>query len=267
MDFDKYLNTFSNDFMNLCQLSCKYTVKHGYSPISISTMTFVVTTSCGNINMENVVNNFDSCKTFDCSLKKKGRNEEPTVTKRGKVKKNFYNQATLTFKDITTKSIKIFTNGKLQMTGITSLIEGIRVAKKVCHIIQKCTGVNVSIKDINVAMINSDFCIRRSVNLPILRSCIKGIPNIYSSYDPDTYPGLKIKCDGVSVFVFSTGSVVITGSNDLAKLYNTYDTMFNIFENFQQVLGKPTQEKKRRIPYVDGYPKTMIDCCTKKYSD
>ena len=134
MNIEKYssnLTAFSNSFMELMETSHAFTGK-GFSPLNISTMTVVCQTNSSFIDMEKFVNNFDDNIDFDAELKKKHRYDTPVVTKRGKVKKNFFNQATLTFKDITTKSIKIFTNGKLQMTGITSLLEGQRVAHKVC---------------------------------------------------------------------------------------------------------------------------------------
>tara|TARA_Y100000389_G_C17469730_1_gene529215 strand:- start:7360 stop:8169 length:810 start_codon:yes stop_codon:yes gene_type:complete len=267
MDFEKYssaLNVFSISFMKLMKTSNYFTEK-GFSPLNISTMTVVCQTNTSFIDMEKFVNNFDDNIDFDAELKKKHRYDTPVVTKRGKVKKNFFNQGTLTFRDITTKSIKIFTNGKLQMTGITSLLEGQRVAHKVCDLISRCTETNVIPVSVDIAMINSDFCIRKSVN--ILRLMTKITGDVIFSYDPDTYPGLKMKYNNVSIFVFSTGSVVITGSKSLQDLHSAFTYITNlVFSNAETCTWGETKEKKRKMKYKHGYPKNIIDCCAVKFS-
>lgn len=267
MSTEKYsssLTTFSRSFMKLMKTSHAFTEK-GFSPLNISTMTVVCQTNSSFIDMEKFVNNFDDNIDFDAELKKKHRYDTPVVTKRGKVKKNFFNQATLTFKDITTKSIKIFTNGKLQMTGITSLLEGQRVAHKVCGLIGKCTETNVIPVSVDIAMINSDFCIRKNVNLLRLMSKITG--DVMFSYDPDTYPGLKMKYNNVSIFVFSTGSVVITGSKSVYDLHNAFKYITNLVDcNTESCTWGETKEKKRKMKYEHGYPKNIIDCCAVKFS-
>lgn len=267
MNTEKYssnLSDFSNAFMALMKTSHSFTEK-GFSSLNISTMTVVCQTNSSFIDMEKFVTNFDDHIDFDAELKKKHRYDTPVVTKRGKVKKNFFNQATLTFKDITTKSIKIFTNGKLQMTGITSLIEGQRVAHKVCVLIGKCTETLLFPVSVDIAMINSDFCIRKNVNLVRLMTKITG--DVMFSYDPDTYPGLKMKYNNVSIFVFSTGSVVITGSKSIHDLHNAFKYITNLVNvNAESCTWGETKEKKRKMKYEHGYPKNIIDCCAVKFS-
>ena len=267
MDFEKYsskLSVFSGSFMDLMKSSHACTEK-GCSSLNISTMTVVCQTNSSLIDMEKFVNNFDNNIDFDAELKKKHRYDTPVVTKRGKVKKNFFNQATLTFRDITTKSIKIFTNGKLQMTGITSLLEGQRVAHKVCGLISRCTETNVTPVSVDIAMINSDFCIRKNINLLRLMSKITG--DVIFAYDPDTYPGLKLKYNNVSIFVFSTGSVVITGSKSLHDLHGAFKYVTNlVFSNLESCTRGETKEKKRNMKCAHGYPKNILDCCAVKFS-
>jgi TATA-box binding protein (TBP) (component of TFIID and TFIIIB) len=264
-DPNEQLTLFSNDFLSLMSQSHSFSTDIGFSTISISTMTIVCKTNTDTIDMEKFVNNFDTYIDFDASLKKKQRTDDPIITKRGKIKKNFFNQATLTFKDTTTKSIKIFTNGKLQMTGITSMIEGIKVASKVCALISKCVSADVKASTVDIAMINSDFCIRRNVNLYSMLNIMSNDDTISCAYDPDTYPGLKIKYNKVSIFVFGTGSVVITGSNSLQRLKEAFTYIGNIVKDNESILWGKSKEKKRIIIYTHGYPKNTLDCCAKKY--
>jgi len=265
-DANKQLNEFASDYLKLAGESHAYTQKYGYSNINISTMTLVSKTNMDDINMEMIVNEFDNNITFDATLKKKQRDDVPLVTKRGKVKRNFFNQATLSFKDTTTKSIKIFTNGKMQMTGVTSMLEGVRVFTKVCHLLSKCLSTDVYCETIKIAMINSDFCIRRRVNLRKLEYYICKENKIQSvSYDPDTYPGLKIKYKGVSIFVFGTGSVVITGSDAIDRLHDAFKFIVTTVESYDDVTWDVTHEKKKTRVYENGYPKNVIECCALKY--
>lgn len=257
------LQAFSGHFLELMKTSYECS-KHGFSSLNISTMTIVCQTNRSNIDMEKVVSHFDTCNDLGATLKKRQRHDEPEVTKRGKVKKNFFNQATMTFKDITTKSIKIFTNGKLQMTGITSLLEGFRVAHRICDLVSRCTETTIHPVSVNIAMINSDFCIRRRINLIELMSHIK---EHTCTYDPDTYPGLKLKFNKVSVFIFSTGSIVITGSNNISHLHDAFRFVTDlIVEHADTCTWGITKEKKRKMIYEHGYPKNIIDCCASKFS-
>lgn len=261
---DSMLQTFASDFLNLMNIVNDF-MKYGHSSLNISTMTLVCSTNTADIDMEKFVQHFDTVKgDFDAVLKNKHRHDKPTVTKRGKVKKNFFNQATITYRDNTTKSIKVFTNGKLQMTGITSLIEGLRVARKVFEIVSECTGTNINVTDVRVAMINSDFCIRKNVNLPRLQNDIIN-RDVACGYDPDTYPGLKVKYNGVSIFIFSTGSVVVTGSKSLKELRDAFSFISTTITESDATFGT-TKEKDKKCEYVNGYPKHLLECCSTKFS-
>ena len=262
---DALLRSFSDDFFNVMRDAYEYT-KHGHSSLNISTMTLVFDTNRDDIDMEKFVEHFDAVKgDFDAVLKKKQRNDKPTVTKRGKIKKNFFNQATITYKDNTTKSIKVFTNGKLQMTGITSLLEGIRVAHKVCFLVSRCTATDVRPTNIRIALINSDFCVRKNVRLQRLQETIRR-RGVECGYDPDTYPGLKVKYNGVSIFIFSTGSVVITGSKTLRELHKAFTFVSELVVDSPDATFGTTKEKDKKIEYVDGYPKHLLECCAAKFS-
>lgn len=258
------LQTFASDFIELMNNAYDF-MKYGHSSLNISTMTLVCCTNKEYIDMEKFVEHFEVVKgDFNAVLKKKNRHDKPTITKRGKVKKNFFNQATITYRDNTTKSIKVFTNGKLQMTGITSLIEGLRVAHKICDIVSECTNTKIIVTNVRIAMINSDFCIRKNVNLHRFQCDIED-RNIDCGYDPDTYPGLKVKYKGVSIFIFSTGSVVITGSKSLKELQDAFLFISTMVVRSESTFGT-TKEKDKKPEYVDGYPKHLLECCVTKFS-
>ena len=256
MDYTKFQQTFCSQFLYLMQITHEKSTQSDLTFLNISTMTLICELN-KNVNLEKFCKNYESIY-FNAILKKNKRNENVTVTKRGKVKKSFFNQATLTFKDTTTKSIKIFSNGKLQMTGIPSLIEGIDIAIKIKDIIYRFTQDTIDIKNINVAMINSNFAFNHTINLTQLNDSLPS-----SIYEPDTYPGVKLKKHDFSIFVFGTGNVVITGGNSLSQLEKAYTY---IIENIKpHMLGKRVEHKiKKMKECVDGYQKNMLDCCIVK---
>ena len=279
MNFNLELTEFSDQFLKLMETSYS-NIKHGYTTLNISTMTIICQTNSSCTDIEALVSRFDEFIDFPAELKKKKRTDTPVITKRGKIINSFFNQATMTFRDITTKSIKIFTNGNLQMTGITSLLEGIRVANRICKLLSKCTEVDIYPVKIRIAMINSDFHTRKRINLPGLMQVIRHKTGVAVGYDPDTYPGLKVyysvgcinkcietcKCKKVSIFIFSTGAVVITGSKNIKDLHKAFSYITDVIAHSGCIWGE-TIEKKRKMIKEHGYAKNIVDCCTSTFTE
>lgn len=154
----------------------------------------------------------------------------PRTTKTGKVKQTFYNQVSVWFADETSKkNVKIFRNGNLHITGEKSLARNIDIADEICStlsILFRCERYAV---DFDVQMINTNF--RLSVGL-VLGSLRDALANKVSSvtkasYDPETYPGLNCKYRttsgrDVSLLIFNSGNVIITGIKDFKEFYEAY---------------------------------------------
>ena len=75
---------------------------------------------------------------------------------------------TINYKDVSNKSIKIFLNGKIQITGLTSMIESNKIGENICEWIERMSGEKVEVKEMKVGMINSNFKLNWGVNLPKL---------------------------------------------------------------------------------------------------
>lgn len=261
---------FNDDFMDLMEKSFKISKENNdFSEIKVSTMTVICDLVC-EIDLEKLTRNFTSPSYPLCSIKKAKTNKECTYTKRGKVKKSFYNQTTITYKTFTTKSIKVFSNGKLQITGVTSVTEALSTIGVISYILKHSEKSILSgdpspekLKVLSIEMINSNFNYAKEIDLKTLRNIMKN--NGYDvTYDPDTYPGINAKIDGVSVFIFGTGNVVITGAKTLKGVKNTLETVTNLFRNNMVInlrQGKGMKKEKRLITYVDGYSENMYNAC------
>ena len=171
-------------------------------------------------------------------------------TRKKREKKSFYNQVTIHVFDDKIVNLKIFNNGKLQMTGLKSVESGKRTIESfIREISDKNREVyegDLEYSDYKIAMINSDFDIKYKVDREQLHRCVVDM-GMCSSYEPTIYPGVNMKyyyntnntngicccnamCDGkgnadgdgnckrVTIAVFNSGKIIITGGNHLKQL-------------------------------------------------
>lgn len=191
-------------------------------PYSPTKLKFVTTTAIGTINshieFKEIYNNFiipdnlptdksniyydDSligkavgCKTGDLAIK--GFFKKDTLG-------DFYNCATLNIVLTNTKSanIKVFNNGKLQMTGVPSPEFGKIAVKYVCNLIKLlsqsiCNIVqepdNIQIIKYKTSMINTCFKIGYNINRSVLYRMLLNKYNMNAIYESEGYPGVRIE--------------------------------------------------------------------------
>lgn len=231
--------------------------------LRISTRTAVSTVN-SLINLQNLYEELE----IDDNIKfiqykenlEKGTNSKLSKQKRKKkeVKKKFYNQLTLHYFDEKLVNVKLFNNGKCQMTGLKYENHGIKIINDIIKLISKSKNIekivdNVDLKYDNykIVLINSDFNIGYKIDRNNLHRHINNI-EMYSSYEPLIYPGVNIKyfyntnntdgicncnckCEGkgtgngngncirITIAVFESGSILITGKIDNKLLKIAYD--------------------------------------------
>tara|TARA_B100000900_G_scaffold379009_1_gene363588 strand:+ start:136 stop:900 length:765 start_codon:yes stop_codon:yes gene_type:complete len=196
--------------------------------------------------------------------------------RKNKKKKNvFYNQITLHYFVNKVINVKIFNNGKIQMTGLKGIEQGKGVVESIRNIIKKidskindddkiADNKNFVVNKYEIVLINSDFNIGYNINRDILHRHIIQM-NIFSSYEPLIYPGVNIKyfynsdyndgickcsnlcngkgnsngdgnCKRITIAVFKSGSIIITGANSINQLLESYNFINNLMitnkENF-----------------------------------
>jgi TATA-box binding protein (TBP) (component of TFIID and TFIIIB) len=170
--------------------------------------------------------------------------------------------------------VKIFNNGRIQMTGINSELVGlstIEILLKEFNLLDNKKEIfdleeDVFIKqsgDLETVLINSDFDIHAEVNREALHRTI--VSNGYlSSYEPCNYPGVNIKyyynplmknygicdcekpcngkgldntCKKITVAVFKSGKIIITGARSKTHLQTAYEFISEfIGDNREEVL-------------------------------
>ena len=262
MDLDEYANEYLK-FMNTVH-------KNGHS-LNVSTITLICDLNVETICIQTFCENFEEP---NITMKVCKPNTEVEVTKRGRVKKSFYNQVTLNYKDISKKSIKIFSNGKLQITGLTSYYECEVLTNYVISILRRTlTNEDISVTRRYVGMINSNFSVKTNLDLQKLNKILNKKVNVMSIYNPESYPAINMKytqSNGttISIFIFGTGNIVITGGKTLAHMRASYDFIYEeILRNHSNVCKKTTYiPKENKVEsYIEGYPiRQYMSCVTKK---
>ena len=210
----------------------------------------------------------DIVKFVECKEKIKGYSKKMDKKKRKKkVKKTFYNQATIhIFHTNKIVNVKVFNNGKIQMTGLKFEKQGKEVLNIVKDILieknkgEIFDGKTLEITDYKIVLINSDFDIGYSVNREKLDREIIDM-GLFSTYEPCMYPGVNIKyyfntrydkcgickceckCDGkgeglgngdckrVTVAVFASGKIIITGGKSNEQLVESYHFIKNVLKD------------------------------------
>ncbi len=224
--------------------------------VKISTMS----TTCKlgtTIHIEKLYKYLELDNSSVITLKYNGkiRTIDPTEKKKmKKPKKNFYNQITLvvtTSKGRTTKqvvptkakkiNVKLFRNGSVQMTGCKriedcntvlgklvkklSLVYGRKKRGKMVDI-QFVENINeLKVTGFKIDMINSNF----EMNYPINRDALYNIlleKKIECRFEPCIHACVNIKKQEadkkVSIFVFQSGNIIITGAKTSEHIANSY---------------------------------------------
>jgi TATA-box binding protein (TBP) (component of TFIID and TFIIIB) len=119
------------------------------------------------------------------------------------------------------------------------------------------------VNSIEIGMINTNFSFGRKLDIINLRTILSDHPNVKIEYEPDVYPGLKMKYDKTSIFIFTTGNVLITGVKTLQEIKEALKYVVDsTYENWDTMnIGKATPKKeKQKYKYIDGYKENEYNC-------
>lgn len=167
--------------------------------------------------------------------------------------------------DLTLINVKIFNNGNLQMTGVKYVEQGSIFIDKFIAMLKSssyniCKKECLENKNYTIQLINCDykvgFCVKRDI---LFRIMINDYDNM-CSYEPCIYPGVKIQymwhttnktkdgicyckdtcihgkgngisensCKKITIAVFQSGSVIITGAHNIEQINQAYEWINNL---------------------------------------
>jgi TATA-box binding protein (TBP) (component of TFIID and TFIIIB) len=145
----------------------------------------------------------------------------------------FYNQVTLTYHDTySTKSIKVFPNGSIQVAGCCDLFDCKRIITQIVHIFKVFLDLEIEVSEnsFRIVMINSNFSLNYNINLVKVADWFEQYDDIFKvSFEPDRYSAVKIKfkpaheMKEITCSIFSTGKIIITGAETLKEIAFAYN--------------------------------------------
>ena len=208
-----------------------------------------------NILLENIYNYIELDIDNIVTVKYKGLIKSLLKLKKKRKKKKkrnaFQNQLTLEIipdKNLFPNnkiSVKLFKNGSIQMAGIKSLEACNYVLNKLIDTLKKEYGIvnetntitdikfiddidGIKITNFKIDMINSNFNIGFRINRETLYNIII-LNKIQCSFEPSIHACVNIKIlpkkaiKNVSIFVFQSGNVIITGAKNVESIIEAYD--------------------------------------------
>ena len=243
--------------------------------LRISTMTQIAEIS-SKINLNNLYKYLEPTDTirylsFGSELSKGEITKKIKKPRKDKEKKFFYNQITIHIFFEKIVNVKIFNNGRIQMTGLKSSEQGKEVIKIFLEEVNKLSEEykkeiyevsNPKFTWIKTVLINSDFDLHYKVDREALHRSIID-EGYYSSFEPCIYPGVNIKyyynkfkenngicdcekmcngkgkdntCKKITVAVFNSGKIIITGGNSMEHIEIAYNFIYNFIESRKDII-------------------------------
>jgi len=205
--------------------------------------------------------------------------------KKNKVKKMFYNQATIkiiTKYKVKPTNVKLFKNGAIQMTGCISIENALQVLRVLCNSLleniytTKTLGTQggvgditlvdfvsnrekldvLQVRDFKINMINSNLNIGYKVDRAYLYQILlkRGVE---CTYEPCVhacvnlrYSLKKVKNKKLSIFIFESGAVIITGATNNDHLIEAHSFITKILCENYNVLVKRDIEDFLRLDVI-----------------
>ncbi len=185
--------------------------------------------------------------------------------RKGKKKKAFFNQATAIVKLTGGNriNVKIFKNGSIQMTGCKNGENCIEALMILCKELLKVKAVvdpktlnkvivksfasdrsSIGIqklKGVKIRMINSNFHVGFKINREKLYKILQG-QGVQCTFEPIVHACVNIKynykdLDKISVFVYESGSIIITGAKHADHISEAYKYITTkIYENYNKII-------------------------------
>jgi TATA-box binding protein (TBP) (component of TFIID and TFIIIB) len=232
------VSTFACDILKF-RNGCDFSPKPSF--VRITTITAITSISKGTIDIEKVRERFSrGFKLKPFSVDGFDRNYSSDVI-HWKLKDNgFYNQATIEYQDAySKKSVKIFPNSTVHITGCYCIEDCSRVTKQLCFMFGKIFEP-VECDPCRIVMINTNFSINSHLDLSKIISVMKAKGCIVT-FNPETYSAVKIKLtpgEGmkqVTASVFSSGKVIITGAVTMTEISCTYKFLLNCIKENKDI--------------------------------
>lgn len=169
---------------------------------------------------------------------------------------DFYNQLTIGYVDqISTKKVKIFPNGSLQIAGCANMSDCHRFIKQLQLIIKLIYDVDIPEASFRIVMINSNFTMNREIHQMLAIRAFSA-SDCKVDFHPDRYSAVKIKFrpirKEITASIFGSGSIIISGAETMSEIYESYKYIVSTLTKTPGILLSPT-ETPNDFDFFMGY--------------
>jgi len=214
-----------------------------------------------------------------------GISHKDLFTNRKITAKSFFNQSTLVLRRKINEgsaeegwkevNVKLFANGGIQMTGVTSESFARKSIEWLLNVIRTLPespfAGSASIERFSVQLINTDYALDKYINQDALHKILINEYNLFSMLEKTIYQGVNTKffyntknptkgicqcenfckgqgtgdgegeCKRITMSIFRTGRIIITGARELKQIQAAYDFLNTVFDKHSKaVLYAPT---------------------------
>ena len=211
-----------------------------------------------------------------------GSSYKDIFTNRKITSKSFFNQSTMVLRRKTASgwkevNVKLFANGGIQMTGVTSEPFAQEAMEWLLNVFRSLQGSpfkeEPSIQRFSVQLINTDYALNQFINQDVLHKILINDYNLFSMLEKTIYQGVNTKffynarnpgngicqcktfckgqgmgegegeCKRITMSSFRTGKIIITGARQLKQIESAYDFLNQVFDRHHaKVLYPPNTE-------------------------
>lgn len=130
------------------------------------------------------------------------------------------------------RSVKLFPNGKIHVTGSSTPLEGLKIIQEIQTIVDEVfpETTKFPMSPMETQMINATFRLPHGIDQLALLNLYKNHPKHVSkeSFSPETYSAVKAKMFNMTISVFKTGSIVMSGAKNFKDLTRAYKFLLKI---------------------------------------
>jgi TATA-box binding protein (TBP) (component of TFIID and TFIIIB) len=149
--------------------------------------------------------------------------------------------------------LKLFNNGKIQVNGAKTTAEALANARMLCSLLEVVlaqTAGSVVIVDFNLQMMNANFGFDRALNLDNVKPLLP-VMHVMPTLEKKQHNALRfklcmsegapvtrgIKTSSVSVFVFASGKIILSGAKEPCHVLRAFDTLTKLLDaNYETVV-------------------------------
>jgi TATA-box binding protein (TBP) (component of TFIID and TFIIIB) len=209
-----------------------------------------------------------------------GASHKDIFTNRKITSKSFFNQSTMVLRRRTSEekeedswkevNVKLFANGGIQMTGITSEEFARHAIEWLLNVFKSLPESpfvgKPSIQRFSVQLINTDYALNKFINQDALHKILINEYNLFSMLEKTIYQGVNTKffyntnndstgicrcknfckgqgtgdgegqCKRITMSIFRTGRIIITGARQLGQIHATYDFLNSVFDRHHRTV-------------------------------